>query len=155
MLLLKNRGFKRQYVYGGSGLFDSIASFIARLFTSSAAKQIASTAVDVGKIAAKEVGKKAFDVGKNAVVDAGKKMIQKGVTKILTPKSQAILHKHAGVPMQQSSPYAVAKQAQSILSKYIDTDINTLIDGSGIRQQEAIAIQDLVRKLNESGLKMV
>ena len=53
MLLLKNRGFKRQYVYGGSGLFDSIASFIARLFTSSAAKQIASTAVDVGKNAAK------------------------------------------------------------------------------------------------------
>ena len=147
MLLLKNRGFKRQYVYGGSGLFDSIASFIARLFTSSAAKQIASTAVDVGKNAAKEVGKKAFDVGKNAVVDAGKKMIQKGVTKILTPKSQTILHKHVGVPMQQSSPDAVAKQAQSILSKYIDTDINTLIDGSGIRQQKAIAIQDLVRKI--------
>ena len=44
MLLLKNRGFRRQYVYGGSGLFDSIASFIARIFTSSAAKQIASTA---------------------------------------------------------------------------------------------------------------
>ena len=79
-------------------------------------KQIASTAVDVGKNAAKEVGKKAFDVGKNAVVDAGKKMIQKGVTKILTPKSQTILHKHVGVPMQQSSPDAVAKQAQSILS---------------------------------------
>ena len=82
-------------------------------------------------------------------------MIQKGVTEILTPKSQTILHKHAGVPMQQSSPDAVAKQAQSILSKYIDTDINTLIDGSGIRQQKAIAIQDLVRKLNGSGLKMV
>ena len=58
MLLLKNRGFRRQYVYGGSGLFDSIASFIARIFTSSAAKQIASTAVDVGKNAAKEVGKR-------------------------------------------------------------------------------------------------
>ena len=82
-------------------------------------------------------------------------MIQKGVTKILTPKSQAILQKHAGVSMQQSSPDAVAKQAQSILSKYIDTDINTLIDGSGIRQQKAIAIQDLVRKLNGSGLKIV
>ena len=54
---------KTQYVYGGSGLFDSIASFIARLFTSSATRQIASTAVDVCKNAAKEVGKKAFDVG--------------------------------------------------------------------------------------------
>ena len=55
MLILKNRGFKKQYVYGGSGLSDSIASFIARLFTSSSAKQIAS--IDVGKNAAKEVGK--------------------------------------------------------------------------------------------------
>ena len=40
MFLLKNRGFKRQYVYGGSGLFDNIASFIARIFTSSAAKML-------------------------------------------------------------------------------------------------------------------
>ena len=58
MLLLKNRGFKRQYVYGGSGLFDSIASFIARLFTSSAAKQIASTAVDVGKMQQRRLAKR-------------------------------------------------------------------------------------------------
>ena len=58
MLLLKNRGFKRQYVYGGSGLFDSIASFIARLFTSSAAKQIASTEVDVGKMQQRRLAKR-------------------------------------------------------------------------------------------------
>ena len=157
MFVPKNRGFKRQYVYGGAGLFDSIASFFTRLFTSDAARQIASSALEVGKSAAKEVGKKALDVGKNVALDTGKKLIEKGVVKVLTPKSQGILQKHAGVPMQQSSPDAVAKKAQSILSKYINTDatnINSLIDGSGMK---AIAIQDLLRKLNTqgSGMKMV
>ena len=88
-------------------------------------------------------------------IDAGKRLIEKGITKVLTPKSQAILQKHAGVPMQQLSPDAIARKAQSILSKYINTgaqNINAMIDGSGV---QAIAIQDLVRKLNGSGLKMV
>ncbi len=167
MFVPKNRGFKRQYVYGGTGIFDSIASFFTRLFSSNAARQIASTALDVGK----EVGKKAVDVGKNVAIDTGKKLIEKGVTKVLTPNSQSILQKYAGVPLQQSSPDAVAKKAQSILSKYINnsaTNINSLIDGSGsgaaeghfvpsctVQQQKAIAIQDLVKKLNRgSGLKM-
>ena len=44
-------------------------------------------------------------------IDAGKRLIEKGVTKVLTPKSQAITQKHAGVPMQQSSPDAVARKA--------------------------------------------
>ena len=128
MIIPKNRGFKRQYVYGGSGIFDSISNFL----TSSAAKQIASTALDLGKSAAK-------DVGKNVALDAGRKL----VTKLLTPKSQSILQKHA-----------VAKKAQTILSKYVGAkNINTLIDGSG--QRDAVAIQDLVRKLNGSGLKMI
>jgi copper homeostasis protein CutC len=161
MFIPKNRGFKRQYVYGGAGLFDSVASFFTRLFTSSAAKQLASTALDAGKSAAKDVGRKALDVGKNAAINAGKKLIEKGVTRVLTPKSQSIIQKYAGVPMEKTSPDQVAKRAQSILSKYINTgaqNINNLIDGSGVggaHQQKAIAIQDLVRKLNGSGLKVV
>ena len=115
--------------------------------------KLASTALDVGKTAAKAVGKKAVEVGKTAALDAGKKLIEKGVTKVLTPKSQSILQKHVGVPDAGS----VAKRAQSILSKYINTgaqNINSLIDGSGV-QQNAIAIQDLARRLNGSGLKMI
>ena len=154
MLVPKNLGFKRRYVYGGTGIFGSLASFFTRLFSSDAARQIASTALDVGK----EVGKKAVDVGKNVALDTGKKLIEKGVTKVLTPNSQSILQKYAGVPLQQSSPDAVAKKAQNIMSKYINnsaTNINSLIDGSGVQQQKAIAIQDLVKKLNRgSGLKM-
>ena len=162
MFIPRQRGFKRQYVYGGAGIFDSIASFFTSLFTSSAAKQIASTALNAGRTAAKDVGLKALDAGKAAALDAGKKLIEKGVTKVLTPKPQAILQKHAGIPKQKSSPDAVAKKAQSILSKYINSgaqNINTLIDGSGMQRfagaERAIAIQDLVRKLNGSGLKMV
>ena len=39
MLIPKHHGFKRQYVIGGAGIFDSIANFVGRLFASSTAKQ--------------------------------------------------------------------------------------------------------------------
>ena len=87
------------------------------MFTSSAAKQITSSALDVGK----EGAKKALEVRKSAAVDVGKKL----VTKALTPKSKKILQKYT-----ESTPQPTTQ------------DINTLVDGS------AIAIQDLVKKLN-------
>ena len=59
------------------------------MFTSSAAKQIASSALDVGRSVAKEGAKKALEAGKSVVADAGKKL----VTKALTPKSKKILQK--------------------------------------------------------------
>ena len=40
MFIMKNHGFKRKYVYGGSGIFDSLASFFGKLFTSGVAKQL-------------------------------------------------------------------------------------------------------------------
>ena len=147
MFVMKNHGFKRKYVYGGSGLFDSLA----RLFTSGVAKQLTSTAIDVGK-------KTAIDVG------------TKLVKKVLTPKAQkAPAH---SVPLAPAVPQrlapAVATKVQNILNKYVPQvaqrlaqvtsqvpvrqNINSLIDGSG---NNAIAIQDLVRKLHGSGLKIV
>ena len=75
---------------GGSGIFDTIAKFLTRIFTSRAARQIASSALDVGKSVSKEGVKKAVEVGKSAAVDAGKK----SVTKALTPKSKKILEKY-------------------------------------------------------------
>ena len=61
MFIPRQREFKRQYVYGGAGIFDSIANFFTRLFTSSAAKQIASTALHAEKTAANDVGLKALE----------------------------------------------------------------------------------------------
>ena len=85
-MIVPKHGFKKRYAYGGSGVFDTIANFLARIFTSSTAKQIESSALDVGKSVAKERAKKALDVGKSTAVDVGKKL----VTKALTPKSKKI-----------------------------------------------------------------
>ncbi len=123
MFVMKNHGFKRKYVYGGAGIFDSLA----KLFTSGVAKQLTSTAIDVGK-----------EVRKKTAIDVGTKLVKK----VLTPKS----------------PDAVATKVQNILNKYVAPklpvrqNINSLIYGSG---NNAIAIQDLVRKLHGSGLKIV
>ena len=138
MYVMKNHGFKRKYVYGGSGLFDSLA----KLFTSGVAKQLTSTAIDVGK-----------EVGKKTAIDVGTKLVKK----VLTQKA---LQKAPGAVVQRLAP-AVATKVQNILNKYVPhvtpqvpvrQNINSLIDGSG---NNAIAIQDLVRKLHGSGLKIV
>ena len=85
-MIVSKHGFKKRYAYGGSGIFDTIANFLTRIFTSSAAKQIASSALDVDK----SVAKKAVEAGKSAAVDVGKKLN----TKALTPKSKKILQKY-------------------------------------------------------------
>ena len=164
MLITKNHGFKRRYAYGGSGIFDSLTKFISNLISSNASKQLAATTLDVGR-------KTAVEVGKAAAIDVGKKLVEKGIKKVLTPKSQQILSKYTKQAMEQSdllngaekvaslqthpNPQTLTHKAQSILSKYINTgaqNINSLIDGSGC--SNAIAIQDLVRKLNGSGVKV-
>ena len=89
-MIVPKHGFKKSYAYGGSGIFDTIASLLTRMFTSNTAKQIASFALDVGKSVAKEGAKKALEVGKSAAVDVGKKL----VTKALTSKSKKILQKY-------------------------------------------------------------
>ena len=83
-MIVAKRGFKKRYAYGGSGIFDTIANLLTRIFTSSAAKQIASSALDEGKSVAKEGAKKALEVGTTTATDVGKKL----VTKALTPKSK-------------------------------------------------------------------
>ena len=129
-MIVAKRGFKKKrYAYGGSGIFDTIANLLTRIFTSSAAKQIASSALDVGKSVTKEGAKKALDVGTTTATDVGKKL----VAKALTPKSKKILQKYTQ-PTTQSTTQ----------------DINTLIDGS------AVEIQDLVKKLNTGmGIKKI
>ena len=129
MFIMKNHGFKRKYVYGGSGIFSSLASFLGNLFTSGVAKQLTSTAIDVGK-----------EVGKRTAVDVGTRLVKK----VLTPKVQ-------------KAPQRVATKVQNILNKYVvpqvpvRQNINSLIDGSG---NNAVAIQDLVRRLHHGdGLK--
>ena len=89
-MIVTKHGFKKKYAYGGSGIFDTIANLLTRIFRSSAAKHITSSALDVGKSVAKEGVKKALEAGKSAAVDVGKKL----VTKALTLKSKKILQKY-------------------------------------------------------------
>ena len=112
-MIVTKHGFKKRYAYGGSGIIDTITNLLTRIFTSSAAKQIASSALDVGKSVAKEGAKKALDVGKSAATDIGKKL----VTKALSPKSKKILQKYTEPTTQ---------------------NINTLIDGSAVEIQDMV-----------------
>ena len=111
MLTINNRRFKKQYVIGGSGIFDSILQFLVRTFTNQAVKQVASSA-------AKQIGKTALDAGKTVAVEAGKNLIDK----VMTSKPKT------------------SKKLENIVSKHT---------GNG----NVVAIQDMVRKLNGSGLK--
>ena len=112
-MIVNKHGFKKRYAYGGSGIFDTIAHLLTRIFTSSAAKQITSSTLDVGKSVAKEGAKKALEVGKSTAVDVGKKL----VTKALKSKSKKILQKYTEPTTQ---------------------DINTLIDGCAIGIQDLV-----------------
>ena len=69
-MIVTKRGYKKRYAYGGSGIFDRIANFLTRIFTSSATKQIGSSALDVGKSVVKEEAKKSLEVGKSIAIDA-------------------------------------------------------------------------------------
>ena len=57
-MIITKHGFKKKYQYGGLGIFDTITNLLTKIFTSIAAKQIVSSALDVGKSVAKEGAKK-------------------------------------------------------------------------------------------------
>ena len=57
-------------------------------------------------------------------------------------------------------PDEITKKVNEVIAKYVDTsaiNLNKLIDGSSVNHSNAsnaIAIQDLVRRINGSGLKV-
>ena len=122
------------------------------MFSSNAAKQLASAALQAGKTAKKDKGMKAIDVGKTVSIDAGKKLNEKATKRLTTPKPQV-----ANVIVR---PQEITKKVNEVITKYVDTsaiNLNKLIDGSRVNRSNAsnaIAIQDLVRRINGSGLKV-
>ena len=95
---------------------------------------------------------KATDVGKIVAIDAGKKLVEKATKKLSDPKSHVA---NVMVPAAE-----IIKKVNEFMAKYVDTsaiNLNTLIDGSSVHDptaSNAIAIQDLVKRLNGSGLKV-
>ena len=95
---------------------------------------------------------KAIDVGKTVAIDASKKLVEKAAKKLFTPKSQVA---NVVVP-----PEEITKNVNEVIVKYVDTsaiNLNKVTDGSSVNRpnaSNAIAIQDLVKRLNGSGLKV-
>ena len=151
-MFITKRTYKNKYVIGGAGIFDSIGNFFAIIFSSNTAKQLASAALQAGKTTAKDIGMKAIDVGKTVAIDAGKKLVEKAAKKLSVPKSQVA---NVMVP-----PEYITKKVNEVIAKYVETSaikLNKLIDGSSVNRltaSNAIAIQDLVKRLNGSGLKV-
>ena len=151
-MLITKRTYKKKYVIGGAAIFGSIGNFFARIFSSNAAKQLASAALQAGKTATKDIGMKAIDVSKTVTIDAGKKLVEKSAKKLSTAKSQVA---NVMVP-----PEEITKKVNEVIAKFVDTiaiNLNKLIDGSSVNRptaSNAIAFQDLAKRLNGSGLKV-
>ena len=75
-MIVPKQGFKRQYAFGGTGIFDTIGNIIV---TSQAGKDLAKSALDVGK-----------NIAKTTATDVGNRLVKK----VLTPKSKNIISKH-------------------------------------------------------------
>ena len=149
-MLITKRIYKKKYVIGGDGIFDFIGNFYARMFSSNAAKQLASAALQAGKTTAKDIEMKAIDVGKTVAIDADKRLVEKAAKDISTTKSQVA---NIMDPLEE-----ITKKLKEFIAKYVDTsaiNLNKLIDESSVNRpnaSNAIAIQDLARRLNGSGL---
>ena len=95
---------------------------------------------------------KATDVSQTVAIDAGKKLVEKAAKRLSTPKSEV-----ANVVVL---PEEITKKVKDVIAKYVDTsaiNLNKLIDGSSINRPNAtnaISIQDLVKRINGSDLKV-
>ena len=86
-------------------------------------------------------------------IDAGKKLVEKAAKRLCLPKSQ--------VANDMVSPEEITKKINEVIAKYVITsavNLNELINGSDVNRptaSNAIAIQDLVKGLSGSGLKVI
>ena len=91
-------------------------------------------------------------MGKTVTIDAGKKLVEKAAKRLTIPKPQVA---NFIVP-----PEEITKKVNEVIAKYVDTSVinlNNLIDGSSVNRpnaSNAIANQDLVRRINGPGLKV-
>ena len=78
-MIVPKQGYKRQYAFGGTGIFDSIGNIIKGIVTSQTGKDLAKFALDSSK-----------NIAKTTASDIGNRLIKKA----LTPKSKSIINKH-------------------------------------------------------------
>ena len=78
-MIVPKQGYKRQYAFGGTGIFDTIGNIVSGIVTSKAGKDLAKFALDTSK-----------NIAKTTATDVGNRMVKK----VLTPKSKSIISKH-------------------------------------------------------------
>ena len=78
-MIVPKQGYKRQYAFGGTGIFDTIGNIVKGIVTSQAAKDLTKTALDASK-----------NIVKTTASDVGNRLVKK----VLTPKSKSIISKH-------------------------------------------------------------
>ena len=78
-MIVPKHGYKRQYAFGGTGIFDTIGNIVKGVVTSQAGKNLAEFALDTSK-----------NIAKTTASDVGNRLVKK----VLTPKSKNIINKH-------------------------------------------------------------
>ena len=78
-MIVPKQGYRRQYAFGGTGIFDTIGNIVKGVVTSQAGKDLAKFTLD-----------SANNIAKTTATDVGNRMVKK----VLTPKSKNIISKH-------------------------------------------------------------
>ena len=78
-MIVPKQGYRRQYAFGGTGIFDTIGNIVKGVVTSQAGKNLAEFALDTSK-----------NIAKTTASDVGNRLVKK----VLTPKSKSIINKH-------------------------------------------------------------
>ena len=78
-MIVPKQGYKRQYAFGGTGIFDTIGNIVSGIVTSKAGKDLAKFALDTSK-----------NIAKTTASDIGNRLVKK----VLTPKSKSTISKH-------------------------------------------------------------
>ena len=78
-MIVPKQGFKIQYAFGGTGIFDTIGNIVKGIVTSQAGKDLAKFTLDSAK-----------NIAKTTASDVGNRLVKK----VLTPKSKNIISKH-------------------------------------------------------------
>ena len=78
-MIVPKQGYRRQYAFGGTGIFDTIGNIVKGVVTSQAGKDLAKFTLDSAK-----------NIAKTTASYVGNRMVKK----VLTPKSKNIISKH-------------------------------------------------------------
>ena len=105
-MIVPKQGYKRQYAFGGTGIFETLGNLIKGIVTSQAGKDLTKHLLD-----------SATNITKTTASNIGNKLIKKA----LTPKSKNIISKHT----QALNPNDAVK---------INELVKKLNSGSGIKK---------------------